>query len=156
MQVLVLGGGLVGSAIARNLSRVENLAITVADYSQEVCKALTDQYGLHSIQLDASDKRTLTKAVSDVDLVVGAIPGSLGFAMLETVIRAEKDIVDISFFPEDPLTLHQLAVDHGVTAVVDAGLAPGLSNLVLGRYQREYDPLDHFACYVGGLPTLRK
>jgi saccharopine dehydrogenase-like NADP-dependent oxidoreductase len=156
MQVLVLGGGLVGSAIARNLSRDENLAITVADYSQEVCKALTDQYGLHSIQLDASDKRTLTKAVSDVDLVVGAIPGSLGFAMLETVIRAEKDIVDISFFPEDPLTLHQLAVDHGVTAVVDAGLAPGLSNLVLGRYQREYDPLDHFACYVGGLPTLRK
>jgi saccharopine dehydrogenase-like NADP-dependent oxidoreductase len=156
MQVLVLGGGLVGSAIARNLSRDESLAITVADYSPEVCKALTAHYGLQSIQLDASDKRALTKAVKDVDLVVGAVPGALGFAMLETVIRAEKDIVDISFFPEGPLALHQLALDHGVTAVVDAGLAPGLSNLVLGRYQREYDPLDHFACYVGGLPALRK
>jgi saccharopine dehydrogenase-like NADP-dependent oxidoreductase len=156
MQVLVLGGGLVGSAIARNLSRDESLAITVADFSREVCKVLKEQYGLHSIQLDVSDEQALTKAVKQVDLVVGAVPGSLGYAMLETVIRAEKDIVDISFFPEDPLTLHQLALDHGVTAVVDAGLAPGLSNLVLGRYQREYDPLDHFACYVGGLPKLRK
>jgi saccharopine dehydrogenase-like NADP-dependent oxidoreductase len=156
MQVLVLGGGLVGSAIARNLSRDESLTITVADYSPKVCQSLKEQFGLSTTQLNVSDTKALTGAVRNSDLVIGAVPGSLGFAMLQTVIRAKKDIVDISFFPEDPLTLHQLAVDHGVTAVVDAGVAPGLSNLVLGRYQREYDPLDYFACYVGGLPKLRK
>lgn len=156
MQVLVLGGGLVGSAIARNLSRDESLNIIVADYSPEVCRRLKEQYGFDTTQLDVSDTKALSDAVKNVDLVIGAVPGSLGYALLETVIRAKKDIVDISFFPEDPLILHQLAVDHGVTAVVDAGVAPGLSNLFIGRYQREYDPLDYFACYVGGLPKLRK
>ena len=39
----------------------------------------------------------------------------------------------ISFFPENALELNDLAIKHGVTAVTDCGVAPGLSNLVAGR-----------------------
>ena len=163
-RVLVLGGGLVGSAIARGLSRAtsrglsraEGPQVTVADSSPRVRADLAERYGLATADLDVADEQALTRAAREVDLVVGAVPGFLGYRMLETVIRAGRNVVDISFFPEDPLTLHQLAVEKNVTAVVDAGLAPGLSNLVLGRYHQEYDPLDSFVCYVGGLPRVRK
>ena len=40
-----------------------------------------------------------------------------------------------------------------MTAVVDCGVAPGLSNLVLGRLERQFDRIDSFTCLVGGLPA---
>ncbi len=156
MQVLVLGGGLVGSAIARDLSRDDQLEITVADRNPQVRSDLADRHGLKTIAVDVTDQGALTRAVQGVDLVVGAVPGFLGYRMLETVIGAGRPVVDISFCPEDPLALQDLAVAHNVTVVVDAGLSPGLGNLVLGHYHALYDRIDHFVCYVGGLPQVRK
>ena len=43
----------------------------------------------------------------DADLVVGAVPGFMGFATLKRVIEAGKDVVDISFFPEDAFLLDE-------------------------------------------------
>jgi lysine 6-dehydrogenase len=92
--------------------------------------------------------------VRDADLVVGAVPGYLGYATLRTVISSGKDVVDISFFNEDPFTLHELAVNQGVTAIMDCGVAPGLSNLILG-YHYPRMAVASFHCLVGGLPVRR-
>jgi len=43
-----------------------------------------------------------------------------------------KNIVDISFFPEDPFELDKLAKENNVTAVVDCGVSPGMGNVILG------------------------
>src|SRR6185503_12264879 len=64
------------------------------------------------------------------------------------------DVVDISFFPEDALLLDKLAKQKEVTAITDCGVAPGLSNLIIGRYNEEMK-IDSFECYVGGLPKER-
>lgn len=92
---------------------------------------------------------------SPFDIVVIAVPGFLGYKTLEAVINAGKNVVDISFFPEDALQLHDLAVKKDVTAITDCGIAPGISNLILGRYNEEMK-IDSFECYVGGLPKERK
>lgn len=42
---------------------------------------------------------------AEFDLVIGAVPGFMGFKTLKTVIEAGKNIVDISFMPEDFLLL---------------------------------------------------
>jgi len=86
---------------------------------------------------------------------VGAVPGFLGFATLKAVLEADKDVVDISFFNEDPFLLDGLARERGRIAIVDCGVAPGCSNLILGRMAAELDRVDSFACYVGGLPVVR-
>ncbi len=156
MRIIVLGGGLVGSAMARDLAADNNNEVTIADRNPAVREDLTSQYGLNTVELDATDKAGLTKAVSGFDLVIGAVPGFMGYQMLETVIEAGKDIVDISFFPEDPMQLDAKARQNGVTAITDAGLQPGLGNLILGRYIEEYDRVDEFVCYVGGLPQVRR
>jgi saccharopine dehydrogenase-like NADP-dependent oxidoreductase len=73
---------------------------------------------------------------------------------MRTVIDAGKNIVDISFYPEDPFELDDLAKERGVVAVMDCGVAPGISNLSLGYYNTQFD-VQGFRCLVGGLPRVR-
>ena len=70
--------------------------------------------------------------VHDADVVVGALSSAIGLQTLEAVIEAKRDYVDISFMPEDNGHLSDLAKRKRVTAVVDMGVAPGMSNLLCG------------------------
>ncbi len=79
----------------------------------------------------------------------------MGFEVLKGVIEAGKNVVDISFFPEDAFALDELARARGVTAVVDCGLAPGLCNVLAGHVAGRLDRVTSYACYVGGLPKVR-
>jgi saccharopine dehydrogenase-like NADP-dependent oxidoreductase len=63
--------------------------------------------------------------------------------------------VDISFFPEDSSGLEKLAERADVPALVDCGVAPGLSNLIAGRMGHVLDGMRSFRCLVGGLPVER-
>ncbi|MFW5761735.1 MAG: saccharopine dehydrogenase family protein, partial [Cyclobacteriaceae bacterium] len=94
------------------------------------------------------------EALQPFDLVITAVPGHSGFKVLKKVIDAGKNVVDISFFPEDPFILDKMARAKGVTAIVDCGLAPGLGNLVLG-YHHARMQVNSFRCYVAGLPVER-
>jgi lysine 6-dehydrogenase len=155
MNILVLGGGLVGSAIARDLAKEAAFTVTVADRSTaslDRCR----RHGLTVTQADLADEHALDALLSGCDLVIGAVPGFMGFNTLKRVIMAGKHVVDIAFFPEDPFELDALAKEHGVTAVVDCGLAPGLGNILFGRLNEELDSIDTFLCHVGGLPVLRR
>jgi saccharopine dehydrogenase-like NADP-dependent oxidoreductase len=67
------------------------------------------------------------------------------------VILSKKNVVDISFFPENALQLDKLAKENNVTAIVDCGVAPGMSNLILGYHNQRME-IESFECMVGGLP----
>jgi len=79
----------------------------------------------------------------------------LGFNTLKAIIEAKKNVVDISFFPENSLDLDKLAKENKVTAIVDCGVAPGMDNIILG-YHNEKMKLTDFECLVGGLPKIKK
>lgn len=152
MKIIVLGGGMVGRVMAHDLSADFN--ITCADFSTEVLKQLNSRYGLKTLACDFSKADEIRKAVKDFDLVIGAVPGRLGFNMLKTVIEEGKNIVDISFFPEDAFLLNELAVKNNVTAIVDCGVAPGYCNMMAGYYYARMK-MDFYSCLVGGLPVNR-
>jgi saccharopine dehydrogenase-like NADP-dependent oxidoreductase len=80
----------------------------------------------------------------------------MGFQTLQAVIEAGKNGVDISFYPENPFDLDDLAKAKGVTAVVDCGVAPGMSNLLIGHLHEQLDRTDSILIYVGGLPETRR
>jgi saccharopine dehydrogenase-like NADP-dependent oxidoreductase len=154
MKIVILGGGRVGGAMARDLAGEPRFEVTVVDASAEALRRL-EGWGLKTERADLADPAAVGRAVRDHDLVVGAVPGFLGFATLKAVLEADKDIVDISFFDEDPFLLDGLARERGRIAIVDCGVAPGCSNLVLGRMAAELDRVDSFVCLVGGLPAER-
>lgn len=155
MRIVVLGAGRVGAAIARDLARDPDVVVTAADASEDALRGLEGVPDLEVRPVDLSDPERLTAVVRDHDLVVGALPGHMGFRALRTVIEAGRDAVDISFFAEDPFELDGRARERGVRVLVDCGVAPGLSNLILGRDEAELDDTERFECLVGGLPTTR-
>lgn len=151
-KVVILGAGMVGRAMAIDLSK-QNAVLSV-DRDPDALELLSDHPNLSTKQADLADSNVVASTIADADVVVGAVPGFMGFETLKTVIEAGKNIVDISFMPEDPFKLDELAKSNDVIAIMDAGVAPGMSNLILGSYQNEYDVTD-FTCYVGGLPRER-
>lgn len=154
MNIVVLGGGRVGSAIVRDLTAVDDFSVAVADVDPVVVESLLED-GADGMCLDLSDPANVRRAIADADLVVGAVPGFLGYRTVELALEAAKPVVDISFFPEDAFALQAKAEKAGVPCLVDCGVAPGLSNLVLGRLEAALDETLSFRCLVGGLPVER-
>lgn len=152
-KITLLGAGLIGHTIAKDLSK--NHLVHVIDINEKNLDTLAGLPNIQVQQADITDPNRLRKLVEDSDLVVGAVPGYMGFNMVKNVLKAKKNIVDISFFPEDPFALDALAQENGVTAVIDCGVAPGLDNIICGYYHAQYK-VHSFACYVGGLPKFRK
>ncbi|HEV2132229.1 MAG TPA: saccharopine dehydrogenase C-terminal domain-containing protein [Longimicrobiaceae bacterium] len=155
MNVIVLGAGRVGCAIARDLARGGEFAVTAADLTAIAYASLQDQEGILPVKADLSDPVELERLLHGQDLVIGALPGFLGFETLRRVIELGKHVVDISFFDEDAFALDELARERGVVACVDCGVAPGASSLILGHLESALDETERFACYVGGLPAVR-
>jgi saccharopine dehydrogenase-like NADP-dependent oxidoreductase len=151
-KIIVLGAGLVGSAIAEDLNKTHE--VTSLDPSQERLDFMASK-GVRTVCADATDADNLTRVLADYDLVIGAVPGFLGYRVCETVIRAGKNMVDISFFPEDPFGLDELAKQQGVTIVTDCGVAPGMGNIILG-YHDTHMQIQRYECLVGGLPVVRE
>jgi saccharopine dehydrogenase-like NADP-dependent oxidoreductase len=108
------------------------------------------------LQADLRESAAFLPAISDAGLVISAVPGFMGSNMLRAVIEAGKDVVDISFSPEDPFLLDELAQSRGVTAVVDCGVAPGLCNIIAGYVYEQLERTERYICYVGGLPQVRQ
>lgn len=153
-NVIVLGAGMVGSAMAIDMAKKHS--VTLTDYNQEVLNRVKQKENALTIQqLDVTNKEELSSTIKPFDLVICAVPGYLGFETLRAIIEAEKNVVDISFFPENSLELDALAKEKNVTAIVDCGVAPGMDNIILGYYNEKMKLTD-FECLVGGLPKVKK
>ena len=156
MNIIVLGAGLVGSAITADLARESSFQVTSVDRDQQALDRVASMADVRTVQANLREEGRIGKLVADADLVVCAVPGFMGFETLKAIIEAGKDVVDISFFGEDPFALDELAKEKGVTAVVDCGVAPGLSNVIAGYLAEELDRIERYECYVGGLPQVRE
>lgn len=153
-KITVLGTGLVGKAIVLDLARQHD--IVAVDIDEQALKALVSRNNaVTPVQADLTVESNIVDNIQTADLVVNAVPGSMGYQTLKTVINCKKNVVDIAFFPENPLLLDGLAKKHNVTAIVDMGVAPGLSNLLLGYHSNDMI-IEKFKCMVGGLPKHPK
>lgn len=149
-NIIVLGAGLVGGVMAKDLAK--NHTVTSVDISQNNLDRLS---GINTICTDIANTENLQKIITDCDLVVGAVPGFMGYQMMKNVIESGKNIVDISFYPEDPFKLDKLAKQKGVVAVMDCGVAPGMGNIIFGHHDSQMQ-INDYECLVGGLPEKRE
>ena len=156
MKIVVLGAGMVGSAIAEDLAQERGMSVKVVDRSQQALEKVKAKATVKGIRANLQDRGIISSLVADSDLVISAVPGYIGFTTLRSIIEAGKDVVDISFFSEEPFLLDELAKLQGVTAIVDCGVAPGLCNIIAGHVFDLLDQTDQYVCYVGGLPILRR
>ncbi|HCW07800.1 MAG TPA: saccharopine dehydrogenase, partial [Cytophagales bacterium] len=114
-----------------------------------------EAHGVKTMKVDLADRSALISTLQPFDLVIGSVPGFMGLKNTQTVIEAGKNMVDISFFPEDPFQLDEAAKKKNVTIVTDCGVAPGMGNIILGYHDKRMK-IDSYECLVGGLPVTRE
>ncbi len=144
-----------GGPMAQDLAKDSDINVTVADISDSILDRFNSQPNIQTIKQDLSDKNSLSHLISQFDMVISAVPGFMGYETLKTIIEAGKNVVDIAFFPEDALTLNELAIEKNVTAIVDCGVAPGMSNMLMAYGDSLLDKTENAVIYVGGLPEVR-
>ena len=153
-NITILGCGRVGSAMALDLARDGEFRVTAADRSREALARLA--------------------ARGIADPVLRPVPGGGGAGSgpgrgpgggrgaRPPGLRHRAGGAGGGqargghlLLPEDPFLLDDLAREQGLVAVVDAGMAPGCDNIILGDLAREWGTITRFECLVGGLPVVR-
>lgn len=152
----MLGCGYVGSVLAIHLSRnMPSAAIVISDEDDQAIEKVirsSKNRNVTSTSLHFDDYSKLVKTAEEFDVLVGLVPGRLGFDTVKAAIESGTDMVDLSYMQEDPFTLNRQALNAGVTIVPDCGVAPGLSNILVGRAVSMFDEVKEVTVLVGGLP----
>lgn len=154
MRAVVLGGGVVGEAVAWDLTQVAPIAeVTVVDRDATRLEVLASRLGVRTQVADLRDAAAIGALVAAADVSVGTLPSTLAMPVIAELARLGRRHVDVSFLAEDPRVHHDLAAGAGATIVYDCGVAPGVSHLLVGHAVRDL-VADVRACIdVGGLPV---
>ena len=153
MKILVVGSGKVGSEIARDLARSSEVdSVIVADAQAKNLKNVRGHAKIRPRRLDISQRKPLLAAMRNVDVICGALPGRLGFQLMTIAVEARRDLVDISYTPENPFKLHGKARDQENIIVPQCGVAPGFTNMCVGDASRRLGTMTKVRVFVGGLP----
>jgi len=156
MKIIVLGCGNIGSVAAKDLAEsLPSAEIVISDVNKIRAKEAVSEIGRDNVswvQVDASDHGELVSTLKKFDLAVGALPGSMGYQACKASIAARVDMVDVSYMPEDVMTLNKDALEADVCVVPDCGMSPGLGSVLVGRAVNRLDQVESVHMLNGGLP----
>src|SRR4029453_15577882 len=107
-EILVLGCGMIGSAVAMDLVR-HDWEVTIADCDERRLSRVRQTYGVRTVTTDLSDTGSIATLAKASGIVIGALPSAIGFRTLDAVVETGSHAVCISFMPEDARMLHDLA-----------------------------------------------
>ncbi|MEG0471256.1 MAG: saccharopine dehydrogenase C-terminal domain-containing protein [Solibacillus sp.] len=164
MKVVVLGAGLMGKEIARDLVASEQVEkVFLADVSVDPANefvASLNTSKVEVVQLDADCDDDLRKVISKGQVVINALFYTFNERVVRAAIDAEVHAVDlgghIGGVTEKILALNEEAVKNGVTVIPDLGVAPGMINILTGYGATKLDSVESIKLFVGGIPTEPK
>jgi saccharopine dehydrogenase-like NADP-dependent oxidoreductase len=156
MKIVVMGCGNIGSVVAGDLAEsLRSAEIVVADVSGDRAREAATRIGKDNVswvQTDALRHDELVKTLEKFDLAIGALPGAIGYRVCEASIAAKVNLVDVSFMPEDVMTLNRAASRAGVSILPDCGMSPGLGSIFVGHVASRLDQVDSVYMFNGGIP----
>jgi len=130
--------------------------VTVVDLNEKALDALKAKVpSIRTVVGSCTDRELLEPLLRDADIVTAGVPGRFGYKMMETVIELGRNLSDISFMAEDFELLDGLAKEKGVVVIPDIGVAPGMSNYLMGRGCALLDEVEDAVIYVGGIPEKK-
>lgn len=150
MRIVIFGGGMQGCVIAKNIAeRKEKPEVIVVDL---VANSSPLPDGVKSMIADVTDPEQVKKVLAGADVAVLAVPSRISHKALRNILHTGVAVADVCFTPDPPLDLNDLAKQNGSCCVVDCGVAPGLSHLLIGHAYSQLKGLDKVTILVGGMP----
>jgi saccharopine dehydrogenase-like NADP-dependent oxidoreductase len=155
MKILTAGCGHIGSVLVKDLLSSTSYDITISDINLIQAHQIRNSVdaNLKCVALDVTDHNTAVSILQEYDIVIGLTPGNIGYRLLQAAIQAKTHCIDLSFMPENPLTLASAAQKAKICVIPDCGVAPGLSNILVGHGATMFDHISNIQIYVGGNPA---
>ncbi|MEG0258579.1 MAG: saccharopine dehydrogenase C-terminal domain-containing protein [Lysinibacillus sp.] len=164
MKVVVLGAGLMGKEVARDLVKSQNVEkVFLADVAVTEAQKFVDTLDgtkIEVVELHAECDESLEAIIAKGDVVVNALFYSFNERVAKAAIAAGVHAVDlgghIGGITESILELKDEAHAKGVTIIPDLGVAPGMVNVLTGYGASKLDEVESIKLFVGGIPTEPK
>lgn len=148
MRIFVLGAGAAGSYLAQLLAR-QGHRVTCGDRDPERARRfLGKKHPLPVVPANARNVRSVVRAARGCHLLVNASPAKFNESALRAALRLRAHYLDLSaHMGRNPFKAEQLAyakrfAEKRRAAVINAGVAPGLTNLLVARSAELLDELD--------------
>jgi len=139
MRIFVLGAGATGSLLARLLER-QGHQVTCGDRDPVRARRFLGRKSRIPIkQVNARNLRSIVKAARGSHLIANASPATFNRTVLRAALRLRAHYLDTaSHLTATPFKAEQLGFEAGFrakrrAAVINAGVAPGLTNLLVAR-----------------------
>jgi len=159
-HVLILGGrGRIGSSVAADLvahtqAQITITGRTVASNQEEKNRV---EQNIEFLTLDLADQLNLQQAIAAADLVIHCA-GPFRYRdgrVLQTCIDQGVNYIDVSddrSFTRMALDLHDAAQTAGITAIINSGVFPGISNSMVRQGVEQLDTPEriHLSYVVAG------
>lgn len=161
IRYAVFGAGMMGRVMAQDLLDTDpDARVTLLDSSEtslETAVELIASPRLTAQRTDATDRSTLTAALRNHDVALGALPHGLSLPLVEAAVTAGTPLVDlVGSGPEKRAALGDQARRAGCLVVPGCGVAPGISNFCVGRGVELLDEAMDAFIYVGGIPRRKQ
>ena len=151
-EIVVIGAGKIGGAIALMLAASGDYRVTVADRSAEQLSGLDSHDALSTAELDITDGGALTRLLSGKFAVLSAAPFHLTGAIAEAAAMAGTHYLDLTEDVATTRKVEALADGADCALIPQCGLAPGFISIVAHDLAKNFDKLDSLRMRVGALP----
>jgi lysine 6-dehydrogenase len=160
MNCIVLGAGMMGRAIAYDLSNFSKFNnITIADCDRDTldsCKRFLGDRKINFEILDVKNKKEVKKLFSENDIVISAIPYFFNYDLSKICIETKTHFLDLggnNDVVNKQRGLNNKAKSSEITIIPDCGLAPGLASIITRDIVEQMSSVDYVKIRVGGLPV---
>jgi saccharopine dehydrogenase-like NADP-dependent oxidoreductase len=164
MKILLLGGGAVGYVISKYLLKDDAVSeITCGDIDiSRARKAMPPNDKITFKRVDISKADDVAKLAKDTDLIINAANYKFNLPVMKAAIKSGNNYLDlashqnISPFKAEQLFMHRKFVKAKITGLINAGIAPGVSNLMARELADEFDSADEIKIMLAELEKTNR
>ncbi|PYE90534.1 saccharopine dehydrogenase family protein [Phyllobacterium leguminum] len=151
-EIVVVGAGKIGAAIADLLGNTGDYLVTVVDRSQQHLDTMEATGVIRTQCVDIEDETALKAVLAGKFAVLSAAPFHLTTRIAEAAAATGVHYLDLTEDVASTRRVRELAATATTAFIPQCGLAPGFISIVANDLASRFDTLDSVRMRVGALP----
>ncbi len=158
MKPLVIGAGMMGSAMAYDLAHSPGVdLVLLADINEERAQQVASSIGgnVKACRIDTNNMKDVIQLMRQANVAIGATSYTHNVGLTKAAIEAKIHFCDLGGNMDvvyEQMKLNDLARAANVLILPNCGLAPGMACVIAAGGAKKFDTVNAIHIRVGGLP----
>jgi len=149
-EILLLGGGKIGSLIAELLAKSDDYIVHLADKD----KSAHSSEKIHYVAMDIQDANALNDYIQQhpVTALISCLPYFYNAMLAQIAKKYQLHYFDLTEDVETANKIKAIAIEASTAFVPQCGLAPGFISIIANDIMQRFSEVDTVFMRVGALP----